>query len=122
MTEKLTPQEAAHILMQAEEIKKNPTLMAGVADVMNAKKKDVKKILSLKELRQKANERSRAIESEKDGTPAHENAESKSEESSEGPEDSEEEVDMSGGVPAAGYDEKKEKAIASSLSKKMASV
>lgn len=115
----MSPKEAAHILMQAEEIKKDPTLMKGVADVMKDKKKDVKKILSIKELRKVASERSSELAREASGE-AEESSEEESEEKEEEP--AEESVDMSGGVPAAGYDKEKEKAIASSLEKKMAKV
>jgi hypothetical protein len=56
-TEGMSPKEAARILMQAEEIKQDAELMAQVGPIMHGKKKDVKKILSLKELRKVANEK-----------------------------------------------------------------
>jgi hypothetical protein len=115
--EPMSPKEAAHILMQAEEIKKDPTLMKSVAEVMKDKKKDVKKILSIKELRKAASERSSELARETQGE-----SEEESEEEPEEKEEPSEEVDMSGGVPAAGYDTEKEKKIVSSLGKKMSSV
>lgn len=114
-TDGITAKEAAHILMQAEEIKKDVTLMKGVADVMKDKKKDVKKILSIKELRQVASDKTRELQEETDEAPEEEKEESKDSKYASEP-------DTSGGQVAAGYDDEKEKALASSLGKKMAKV